>query len=167
MIENEISLSEKQYHETSASLAKLAQKCQVHAVFLIDSGGRIMAKTIVKEDQWNIHVLGALTASHFAASTELARQLGENEPFQMVLYEGKDYSVFMTSISHNANLVVLFSKETAVGMVRLFTKKTAEELETTLQSSDGYDSGIDSVLDDEFQNMLNNALDEKFKEHLD
>lgn len=161
------SLSQKQFEETSVSLAKLAKKCQVQAILLIDSGGRIMAESLTEMVRWDVHVLGALTASHFAASAELAKQLGEQEPFQMVLYEGKESNVFMTTISHNANLIVLFSKETAVGMVRLFTRKTADELIKILHSSEGYDSGIDSVLDDEFQAMLNNALDEKFKEHLD
>ncbi len=165
-LENNHILSQSQFEGTNQSLRNLARKLSVHAILLIDGGGRIMSHTLLSQMEADIHTLGALTASHFAASKELAVRVGETDPFQMVLYEGCKQNVFMTGVSSNVYLVVVFPKETAVGMVRLFTRKTAAELGDILKHTSDDNDSMDSMIDQQFEEMLGTALDEKFTEHL-
>ena len=158
-------LSQSQFEGTTQSLRNLAQKLSVHAILLIDGGGRIMAHTLLEELNADVHTLGALTASHFAASRELAIRIGETHPFQMVLYEGARQNVFMTGVTSNIYLVVVFPKETTIGMVRLFTRRTAGELSDILEKSVDEEISIESMIDQQFEEMLGNALNEKFREH--
>jgi len=146
-------LSREQFEKITGSMSALASKLRVEAVLLVNSSGRTIASSIRSGWQGDTTLLSTLAASSFAAANEMARILGEKEQFRMVLHEGKENNIFLSSIHPGYFLVVVFEKGVALGMVRLFTKKTIAELLPVLskQTASNEDRNI---FDGRFQSLL-------------
>ncbi len=157
-------LSQKQFDEISDCLSELARKLRVTALLLIDSGGRIIAQHMLEEWKVNATILAVLTASTHAASREMARLLRESSNFKMVLYEGEEHNAYVSAAGENTFLVVVFESSVALGMVRLFTKRTIARLMPVLNRQDAPSVGMDQIFDNRFQTILDDELDRSFKE---
>jgi len=157
-------LSQKQFDEISDCLSELARKLRVTALLLIDNSGRIVAKHLL--GQWNVDatLMAVLTASTHAASREMARLLHERANFKMVLYEGEDHNTYISAAGENTFLVVVFESSVALGMVRLFTKRTIAQLMPVLNRHDAPSVEMDQIFDHRFQTLLDDELDRSFKE---
>ena len=151
-----------QFAAIEECLSGLAEKLNVLAVLLIDGMGRVLAeKTIQASAVPNPETLGALATGSFAASREMARIIGETD-FQMVLLEGKDRSCYITSVTGDAFLVVVFSTKTALGMVRLFTRRSVEQIKPILARRERRPEP--SFITPRFQSLLEDRLDHVFNE---
>ena len=155
-------LSERQYQEVSVCLTELAAKLRISAVILVDSSGHVLARK-VREAFAGSSTLSTLAASTYAASAEMARILGEPGNFKMVLHEGSTRNVFVSSVNSDTFLVIVFETGVAVGMVRLFTKKTLEALLPVISRSEG-STRMDHLIDRDFKSLLDERLDSTFKE---
>lgn len=153
-------LSGTQYQAIQDCLGALADKLHVVATLLIDRSGRVLAKRVQEGRQIHETYLGALAAGSYAAAGEMAPMLGEEKQFEMILHEGRVLNALIASVDVRYCLVVVFPKEEALGMVRLFTKRTVGQILPILQSSER----PEELITNRFQNLLDQALDESFKE---
>jgi predicted regulator of Ras-like GTPase activity (Roadblock/LC7/MglB family) len=157
-------LSKSQFESISESLSYLAEKLQVRALILTNSSGQVCAKKV--SDNWNVDtmMLTTLTASSFSATVEIARLIGEKAQFKMVLHEGENLNVYVSSVTPHYFLIVIFEKGVAIGMVRLFTKRTIEQLLPTLKKSEQSNMQMDHIFNKNFQSLLNDELDQTFQD---
>ncbi len=160
----QIILSKEQFEEVSDCLSNLAEKLRVTATLLVNSGGRIIAKKVLGSSKVDPTLLSTLAASSYAAAREMARILGEKSNFKMVLHEGEGHNVFVASVNKDFFLIVIFESGVALGMVRLFTKKTIMQLLPILSKKDKKNVEIKQIFNRRFQAMLGEELDRSFKE---
>jgi predicted regulator of Ras-like GTPase activity (Roadblock/LC7/MglB family) len=156
-------LSKEQFDRIFSCLADLAAKLRLMAVLLVDSSGRILAQRM--GEGWKdtrLEGLAALSAGSFSASNEIARLLGEQGRFRMVLQEGQQRNIFMCSVGSRYFLAVVFESGTALGMIRLFTKKTVEELVPILTDDPRSPQDLGSMFDGKFETLLGDELDRAF-----
>ena len=153
-------MSGSQYQAVQDCLGTLAHKLRIAATLLIDGSGRILAKKIEEGRPLEGTHLGALAAGSYAAAGEMAPLLGESQQFEMILHEGETLNVLIAAINRRHCLVTVFPKEEALGMVRIFTKRTVAQLKPILDRKEQ----SETVITDQFRNLLDHALDESFKE---
>ncbi len=79
-------------------------------------------------------LISALGAGVFAATRELARLLGEDE-FSSVLHQGQKRSILIAAADDNLLLVVLFSGEQKVGLVKLYTPAAAGSVRAVIKKA--------------------------------
>ena len=156
-------LSKEQFDRIFSCLADLAAKLRLMAVLLVDTSGRILAQRM--GEGWKntrLEGLAALSAGSFSASNEIARLLGEQGKFRMVLHEGQQRNIFMCSVGSRYFLAVVFESGTALGMIRLFTKKTVEELVPIMTDDPSSPQDLGRMFDRKFETLLGDELDRAF-----
>jgi len=99
--------------------------------FLVDHNGYLISKKGFTSS-FNAETISALVAGSFAATREVAKLLGESE-FSVLFHQGKKDSVQMCLIDDRAILAILFDERTTIGMIRLYSKQTGEELNKLFQ----------------------------------
>ena len=156
-------LTQQQFEKITACLSGLAEKLNVNSVLLVNSAGQIMAQRMSKTWQSDSTILSTLAANSFAAAKEMARILGEVSNFRMVLYEGRHQNIMVSKINADFFLTVVFESGVAIGMVRLFTKKTIEQLLPILPQKKEGRIQIKQIFDNTFQRLLGDELDRTFK----
>lgn len=152
-------LTRRQFDEVLQCLSALAGKCRISAVFLVNGSGQILAEH--NGNGPSSAGLAALAAGSYAASREMARLLNETPQFPMVLYEGRSRNVFIAAVTADCFLIVVFGRESALGMVRIFTRKTIENLAPVL-SRDEQQPPPEDLIDASFREALNRRLDQTF-----
>jgi predicted regulator of Ras-like GTPase activity (Roadblock/LC7/MglB family) len=156
-------LTKNQYLTVSDSLVQLAQKLRIIATFLVTSSGQIVTKKV--QDAWRSDsiLFSTLSASTFAAAKEMAKLLGEGNNFKMVLHEGEHLNVFICTVTSNYFLIVVFEKGVALGMVRLLTKRTIDQLRGDLRTGNA-DTDMENIFDRQFQERFGEELDRSLNE---
>jgi len=157
----QIILSGKQYDGITKVLSELANKTKASAILFADMSGQLISQR-GNTDNMNTTVLSALAASDFAATSEMAKLVGEEAKFKLLFHEGEKRNVYLSNVGDNFFLVVVFDVSVTLGLIRIYTKKAIEDLVTILEeeSEEGMeDSGIDS----DFSTLLGDALDDTFK----
>jgi predicted regulator of Ras-like GTPase activity (Roadblock/LC7/MglB family) len=157
------SLSQEQFDNILEHLEDLSAKLRVSCVLLINSSGRILAEKKSNRHNDDTTILATLAAGSFSASAEMAKQLGEQQDFKMVLHEGEKSNIFISSVNHEYFLIIVFEKGVAVGMVRLFAKRTIEELRQSL-AVPLQDDAFSELFDQKFSDLLGEKLDDTFKD---
>jgi predicted regulator of Ras-like GTPase activity (Roadblock/LC7/MglB family) len=145
-----------------ASLTDLIAKLRLAGVFLTDGTGRVVAYKKAPGFAVDSTVLSALAAGSYAATSEMARVLGEPSPFRMVLHEGGRWNVFLCSVASDFFLVVVFGSDTALGMIRLFVKRTVESIRSVLAQPPAADFPVGSLFGGEFESLLDQELERSF-----
>ena len=87
---------------------------------LTDRSGRLLTSAGELGDLDSL-AFASLVAGDFAASGQLAAQLGETE-FASLYHKGPDRSMFLADIGGAAILAVLFDERTTLGLVRVKAK---------------------------------------------
>lgn len=159
-------LSKEQFDHVFSCLSDLSAKLRISAVFLTDGPGRVVAMKKSAGFTGDITVLSTLAAASYSATNEMAHVLGESEPFRMVLHEGKTRNMFVCSVCGDYFLVVVFDSGTALGMIRLFTKRTAEQIEPMLLRSASESFDMSQVFGGRFESLLGEELDRSFTERI-
>jgi predicted regulator of Ras-like GTPase activity (Roadblock/LC7/MglB family) len=156
-------LSKEQFDRIFTCLADLAAKLRLMAVLLVDGSGRILAQKIGEGwKETRLEGLAALSAGSFSASNEMARLLGEGARFKMVLHEGAQRNIFACSVTTDHLLAVVFESGTALGMIRLFTRRTVEQLVPVLSGPSAATDEVGRMFDRKFETLLGDALDRSF-----
>jgi predicted regulator of Ras-like GTPase activity (Roadblock/LC7/MglB family) len=119
-------ISEKQCRELESAAADLAVLIEANAVILCDSAGRVLAGGDAT-DAADRQTFCALAAGSFAASRELAYRLNE-ESFLSIYQQGDRCSIYVHSVADAFLFIVIFDKQTTVGLVKLYVGRKAEEM---------------------------------------
>ena len=157
----QIILTAKQFDEITKVLSELAAKTKASTILLADISGQLITQR-GNTDDINTAILSALAASDFAATSEMAKLVGEDAKFKLLFHEGEKRNVYLSNVGDNFFLVVVFDVSVTLGLVRIYTKKAIENLLYVFESSEAGDDAS-SILDQDFSSMLGDMLDESFK----
>lgn len=157
----QIILTAKQFDEITKVLSELAAKTKASTILLADISGQLITQR-GNTDDINTAILSALAASDFAATSEMAKLVGEDAKFKLLFHEGEKRNVYLSNVGDNFFLVVVFDVSVTLGLVRIYTKKAIENLLSVFESSEAGDDAS-SILDQDFSSMLGDMLDESFK----
>lgn len=126
MIGSDLVMYEEEFRRIDAELQKLRQLSNSKVVFLVDKNGQLIASA---GDTGEIDTtsLASLTAGNIAATSGIARLLGERE-FTILFHEGEKDNIHISLIGQRIILVVIFDSRSSLGLVRLRVKKAAEAL---------------------------------------
>lgn len=157
----QVILNGKQYESITKILSELAIKTKASAILFADMSGQLISQRGDTEDM-NTTVLSALAASDFAATSEMAKLVGEEAKFKLLFHEGEKRNVYLSNVGDFFFLVVVFDVNVTLGLIRIYTKKAIEDLSNALE--DEAETVDDrQILDSDFSTLLGDALDDSFK----
>jgi len=153
-------LSIEQAEAIDACLQTMARESEARYIILADVSGQLIAEH-GQGESLNTQVLSALAAGELAATHELARLVGEEARFQLLLHEGRDRSVYLSDLGEQLILLIVFDNDTPIGLVRTVLKHALEELEPILaaQGGDGRAAGTAGTVGNDFAQLIESELD--------
>lgn len=119
---------EEEFKEITGILDKLTKETNAKVVFLVDKNGQLIASAGDTE-KIDATSLASLTAGNIAATSGLAKLIGEKE-FSILFHEGEKENIHISIVGQRVILVVIFDRRSSLGLVRLRVKKSSEELNT-------------------------------------
>lgn len=117
---------EEEFKEITGILDKLTREANAKVVFLVDKNGQLIASAGDTE-RIDATSLASLTAGNIAATSGLAKLIGEKE-FSILFHEGEKENIHISLVGQRVILVVIFDRRSSLGLVRLRVKKSSEEL---------------------------------------
>jgi predicted regulator of Ras-like GTPase activity (Roadblock/LC7/MglB family) len=103
----------------------------IHSVLIVDSAGNIIASCGEHMQGIDIISLAALTAANFAATSQIARIIGE-EDFSLLFHKGKKDSIHFAKIGQDYILISIFNDNVSLGVVRLKVTEVSQHLHELL-----------------------------------
>ena len=158
----QVILNGKQYDGITKVLTELATKTKASAILFADMSGQLISQRGNTENM-NTTVLSALAASDFAATSEMAKLVGEEAKFKLLFHEGEKRNVYLSNVGDNFFLVVVFDVSVTLGLIRIYTKKAIEDLSAILDDESGNQKKKKKIIDSDFSSLLGDALDDTFK----
>ena len=166
MREEDLVIYEEQIEKIDRALDRLIKDAQAKCVLLVDKDGHLITRQGFTQSL-DTTALAALLAGSFASTREIARLLGEPE-FSVLFHQGKKDHIHITLVGERTILAVIFDDRTTIGMIRLYAKEAAGDLEkilsSTHQPSRQTDKRETAEQDPEFSTSLENRLDDVFSE---
>ena len=156
-------VSETELGNIARLLGRLGQETHASSVLLLDKSGQLIS-TQGGVGSRDLIALGALLAGAFSSSRHVAEILGEHD-FRHILQQGVHESIYTSLIGDQWLLVVVFDKQTHVGLVKVLARKTAEELEQVLERvRAGGAQAKESVIGVQFRSSVENTIDLLFQD---
>ncbi|MDD3553174.1 MAG: roadblock/LC7 domain-containing protein [Deltaproteobacteria bacterium] len=103
----------------------------IHSVLIVDSAGNIIASCGEHMQGIDSISLAALTAANFAATSQIARIIGE-EDFSLLFHKGKKDSIHFAKIGQDYILISIFNDNVSLGVVRLKVTEVSQHLHELL-----------------------------------
>lgn len=126
MVDQQMVLYEEEFRQIAAICERLTREANAKAVLLVDKNGQFITSS-GEVDNLDTTSLASLTAGNYAATSGLAKLIGEKE-FPNVFHEGEKDNLHLSIVAQRAILVVMFDSRSSLGLVRLRVKKSSEEL---------------------------------------
>ncbi len=101
-------------------LSTLLYEANARCALLVDRTGQLVT-TVGEQPNFDSAAFASLTAADFSANDQLASLIGE-EDFSSLFYQGRTESMYLADIGKRLILVVLFNKQTTLGLVRIKIK---------------------------------------------
>jgi predicted regulator of Ras-like GTPase activity (Roadblock/LC7/MglB family) len=159
-----IVVSEGEISNIARVLGRLTLDTGATHVLLLDKSGQLISTQGVPAGQRDIIALGALLAGAFASSRHVAEILGERD-FRSILQQGVQESIYTSLVGEQWLLVVVFDKQTHIGLVKVLARKAAEELEHTLERvQSGGKQAKEQVINVQFRSSVDNTIDRLFQD---
>ena len=153
---------EEEIEEIERILNRLIKNSQAKCALLVDKDGHLITRQGFTHSL-DTTALAALLAGSFASTKEIARLVGEPE-FSVLFHQGKKDHIHVCLAGERSILAVIFDDRTTIGLVRLYTKDTSEELATILASATKEKRDKKSEIDSGFSASLESKLDDIFSE---
>ncbi|HDH99704.1 MAG: hypothetical protein DRP94_01235 [Candidatus Latescibacterota bacterium] len=128
-------LNDELVEAINRTLLTLLEKTDARCVLLAGADGYPIAVQGLTCNM-DIRSFSALAAGAFSSTKELAKLAGE-QGFCSQFHQGDKHHLYMSSVGDKAILVVVFDNRTTIGMVRMFTLRTASQLEEVLEKTPG------------------------------
>ncbi len=119
-------LTDEDSQQITRILNELLEQVEAEAVFFCDRGGNIIAREFNTEVR-NEQNIAALAAGSFFATLEMARMLGESK-FRRLIHQGEEMSIYMEGMAGDMLLIVVFSKDSNPGLVKLYAQNACQQL---------------------------------------
>ncbi|MEK7705853.1 MAG: roadblock/LC7 domain-containing protein [Myxococcota bacterium] len=127
MVDQQMVMYEEEFKQISAVCERLTREANAKAVLLIDKNGQFITSHGEAVENLDTTSLASLAAGNVAATSGLAKLIGENE-FPNQFHEGERDNLHLSIVAQRAILVVMFDQRSSLGLVRLRVKKSSEEL---------------------------------------
>jgi len=124
------SVDVQQSRNLESAAAALLEQAEAEAVLVVHRDGHALASA-ERQGVLPMDSVSALAAGIFAATRELAGLLSERE-FRCLSHEGSQRSILMQSIRNDFIVVVVFGRNTTLGLVKLYTDRMIEEVSPVL-----------------------------------
>lgn len=148
----------QQAQQIQKILDELLDKTKSTYVFLADISGQLI-QVCGRAGGTDVVALAALTASNMAATTEMARRIGETGGFRLLFHEGEHGNIYLSHIGTSFMLAVIFSNEVQIGLVRLFSKRAVDELTKIAAEYESTVSSMPSIMEADFRSAIDEELD--------
>ena len=153
-----IVIFEEEQRELDVVCTKLSRDSLSKAIFLLDKNGQMIVET---GETANIDTtsLGSLVAGTTAATSSLAKLLGEDE-FPVHFHEGTKDNLHISLVDDEHILAVIFDHRSSLGLVRLRVKKASVKLVEIFvrlserQSSDSGSGVFSEITDEDIENLF-------------
>jgi predicted regulator of Ras-like GTPase activity (Roadblock/LC7/MglB family) len=156
-------VSETELEHIARILGRLNTDTSATHTILLDKSGQVVAAQGEPSER-DLLALGALLAGAFSSSRQVAEILGEHD-FRSILQQGVDESILTSLIGDHWLLVVIFEKQTHVGLVKILARKACEELERVLERvRQGGAQARQQVVDVRFRSDVEDTIDLLFKD---
>lgn len=120
------SFTEDDYGAITQTLQRFLYDSNARCALLVDRTGQLVA-TVGDQPDFDPTAFATLTAADFSANDQLARLIGETD-FNTLFHQGERESMYLADVARRVILVVLFDARTTLGLVRLKTRFTVNEL---------------------------------------
>lgn len=158
-VQQKFYLSSEQVEAIDRVMDKIAYESEARCIILADVTGQLISAR-GQTERMNTQVLSALAAGELAATHELARLVGEQARFKLLLHEGERHSVYLSDIGERLILIIVFDNETPIGLVRMILRLAVEQLlPLTEQAEHTPAQGLGT----DFAQLLQSALDSSLK----
>ena len=156
-------ISDHELDTIANALNKLMSDTSATSVMLLDKSGQVVFSQGTSTKR-NATSLGALLAGAFSSSRHVAELLGEKD-FRTIFQQGVHENIYTTMVEDQWLLVIVFDKLTHIGLVKVISKKTSEELGRTLERV-RVDSSRQksSVLNIQFRSSVEDTIDLLFRD---
>ena len=156
-------ISDHELDTITNALNKLMNDTSATSVMLLDKSGQVISSQGTSTKR-NVTSLGALLAGAFSSSRHVAELLGEKD-FRTIFQQGVHENIYTTMVEDQWLLVIVFDKLTHIGLVKVISKKTSEELGRTLERV-RVDSSRQksSVLNIQFRSSVEDTIDLLFRD---
>ena len=134
--------------------------CGARCALLIDKEGHLVTRRGESVGS-SVESISALIAGSFAATKEMARQLGEDE-FSILFHQGARDSIQLQLVGDRTLLAVLFDQRTNLGLVRFYAQETSRQLAAIFADMAARPQPEDSGLSKDFRQDASDALDKLF-----
>src|SRR5438445_10496467 len=156
-------ISDRELAFISAALNKLMNDTNATSDMLIDKRGQIIA-TQGTGVGCNATSLGALLAGAFSTSRHIAELLGEKD-FRTIFQQGVKENIFTTMVEEQWLLVIVFDKLTHIGLVKVLSKKAADEMGRILERVRADTTRTkSSVINVQFRSSVEDTIDLLFRD---
>jgi predicted regulator of Ras-like GTPase activity (Roadblock/LC7/MglB family) len=155
-------LSTETFNQVNEILRELVTSTRSDFALFCDANGNPITHH-GKQHVVNLSGLSALAAGNFAATSEMARVVGEKEGFKFIFQEGERRNLFLCNVGFNFLLAIIFDKAVALGLVRIFANKAVESLKQVLDKAAQAEEKASDFIDSEFGLLLGKELDKSFK----
>jgi predicted regulator of Ras-like GTPase activity (Roadblock/LC7/MglB family) len=142
-------------------MSKLLKGSEAKCALLVDKDGHLISRHGFTQTL-DTTALAALMAGSFASTAEIARLVGELE-FSVLFHQGKKDHIHMNLVGERSILAVIFDDRTTIGMVRLYAKEAANDLERIFAETKEQATEHEG-LSKEFASSAGNKLDDIFQD---
>ncbi len=124
--------SQRDLEQIEAVLSRLRAQATAESAMLVEQAGYVIAAKGMSSGA-DVEPLSNLIASSRSTSASLASLLGEAQDFSTSYMEGQRVSVYTTSLGRGLYLAVIVPKGTKQGLVWLYAKEAAVEIDRFVQ----------------------------------
>ncbi len=156
-------ISDRDLSTISAVLLKLMNDTNATSTMLIDKSGQVVAVQ-GSETRRNATTLGALLAGVFSSSREVAKLLNEKD-FRNIFQQGVQENIYTSMVEEQWLLVIIFDRLTHIGLVKVLSKKSSDELGRILERvRNDTTRAKSSVLNLQFRSSVEATIDLLFRD---
>jgi predicted regulator of Ras-like GTPase activity (Roadblock/LC7/MglB family) len=114
---------DKIYDTMKSSLIEIG----VETAMLLDTAGNVITSVDDGSDRHDVYSLAALAAANFSAMRSMAKIAGEEE-FSLLFHRGQKENIYLSAVSDDFLLFVIFNNEMPLGLLRLKVARVIGEL---------------------------------------
>ncbi|MDP8241259.1 MAG: roadblock/LC7 domain-containing protein [Candidatus Hatepunaea meridiana] len=112
-------------HQIQSILDRITSDAGTHGVYLVDDSGFLIAEA--GDIELDRTALAALIAASFAATSEIAKLLGE-DTFTQLTQQAVNRHMFISKAGKRHIVIAVFGRETNLGLVKLYVEKAVVHL---------------------------------------
>jgi predicted regulator of Ras-like GTPase activity (Roadblock/LC7/MglB family) len=157
-VRSQMVMYEEEALQIQAIVDRLVREANARSALIIDKAGQFISSS-GDTRQLDTTSLASLAAGNVAATGGIAKILRENE-FTTQFHEGEHANIQIQIVGGRVILIVIFDNKSSIGLVRLRTKRAAEQLavifEVLAQKADSVDfsTPFGEITDDDIDNLF-------------